>query len=395
MFGQDSVQRRRAPLSLLAVGVVAVVVALVAQRGGDSPSGRDPSGAGGSARESAAAASPTSGSPASTPPASIVAALPEGLQDRGWIAEIGVQHWAAGSLTGRVVLLPAGEIALIATSDSVVSVRYGPGGRSSTVRVRDFAGGRLRASVDRPGTVSSAVVVGDVVYVTGDDGTGGGSDPGVQAISLANGTVREVIPAAPSPADATGPVTRSQLRLDPAGRILGSAICSDDRCTVDLVNLASGIRTTPVRNGHGFLVGLTDRVVYLVSDTSTTLDALDAATGKPLWRLADVQLSGVRPSSDGSRVILSYLPGHAAGSPVFTLASADAATGVLEVLLRRPADAEVPTFYPDLSGDRFAVISEGGTLGEWLAGSRRRAALTLVDTRSGAVSTNAVSLVAP
>ncbi len=388
MFGQGSVQRRRAPLTLVTVGVTAVVVALVVQRGGAGAPG--PSEAGGSAGAPAASTSATS-----TSAAPISTALPDGLQDRGWIAEIGVQRWAAGSLTGRVVLLPPGEIALTATADNVVSVRYGPGGRSSTVRVRDLTGGRLRASVDRPGTVSSAAVAGDMVYVTGDDGTGGGSDAGVQAISLADGSVHDVIPAGPSPADATGPVTRSQLRLDPPGRILGSALCTGDRCTVDLVNLASGLRTTPIRNGHGFLVALTDRVIYLADDTLTTLDALDAVTGELRWQLADVQLSGVLPTSDGSRVVLSYLPGHVAGSPVFTLASADAATGVLQVLLQRPADTDVPTFYPNLSGDRFAVIGGGGTLGEWLGGSRGRAALTLVDTRSGALSTNAVSIAAP
>lgn len=389
MFGQGSVQRRRVPLTLLTVGAAAVVVALLATQRGGGAAAPGPSGAGGSPGSPASPASATS--PAA---ASISAALPDGLADSGWIAEIGVQRWAAGSLTGRVVLLPHDEIALTATADRVVSVRYGPGGRSSTVRVRPLTGKRLQASA-RQGTVGSAVVVGDTVYVTGDDGTGGGSDAGVQAISLADGSVHDVIPAGPSPADSTGPVSRSQLRLDPSGMILGSALCAGDRCTVDFVNLASGLRTTPVRNGHGFLVALTDRVLYLANDTVTTLDALDAVTGDSRWHLADVQLSGVLPTSDGSRVVLSYLARKPAGSLVFTLASADAATGAIRVLLERPAETDVPTFYPNLSGDRFAVISDGGTLGDWLGGSRGRAALTLVDMRSGAISANAVSIAAP
>src|SRR4029079_10643005 len=112
----------------------------------------------------------------------------------------GVQRWAAGSLSGRVIRLPDDEIALTATATSVVSVRYASGGATSTVRVRDLSGsGRLRVSVDRPGTVSSAVVSGDTVYVAGDPASGGGSDGGVQAISVTDGSVRDVIPAGPAP----------------------------------------------------------------------------------------------------------------------------------------------------------------------------------------------------
>ena len=97
-------------------------------------------------------------------------------------------------------------------------------------------------SVDRPGTVSSAVVAGDTVYVAGDAGTGGGADAGVQAISLADGSVRDVIPPGPAPADAVGPVTRRSCGwIRPAG-FLGSPLCSGENCTVDLVDLATGER---------------------------------------------------------------------------------------------------------------------------------------------------------
>ena len=329
------------------------------------------------------------GGPPIGPP---VRALPAGLEDRGWIAEVGVQRWLAGSLSGRVLALPPDETALTATATNVVSVRYGAGGRTSTVRVRELPRGTLRVSVDRPGTVSSAVVAGDVVYVSGDAGTGGGADAGVQAISLADGSVRDLIPPGPAPSDAVGPVTRTQLRLDRSGGLLGSPLCSGETCTVDLVDLATGERTTPIRNGHGFLIALTRRVLYLTDDTLAVLEARDAATGSELWRLADVQLQGVLPLSDERRAAIGYLPSTGAAS--FTLAAADATTGALRVLLRRAADADLPTFYPGLSGDRFAVIGGGGTLGE-LLGSRRRAALSLVDLGTGAAQDDAVTITAP
>jgi hypothetical protein len=163
---------------------------------------------------------------------------------------------------------------------------------------------------------------------------------------------------------------------------------------VDLVDLVAGTRTTPVRDAHGFLIGLTSRLLYLVDDTSTSLDAFDAVTGELRWHLDDLQIGGLAPATDGSRAVLSYLPGTRTGAPTFTLASADAATGARQILLER-ADTDAPTFYPDLSGDRFAVIGGGGTLGELLGGAHRRAALTLVDTRSGATQPDAVVIAAP
>ena len=397
MFWQPSARRSGAPFSLLLLGAAVLVVALVAGRTGGSPrTGRESSTTAGGPAASDVSGGGSPGT-AAAPGASAAGgrALPADLEDRGWIAEIGVQRWIAGTLSGRILVLPADETALTASASTVVSVRYVANGRTSTVRVRDMAGGRLRVSVDRPGTVSSAVVAGSTVYVTGDAGTGGGADAGVQAISLADGSVQDVIPPGPAPADAAGPVTRTQLRLDPARTILGSPLCSGDRCTVDLVDLASGTRTTPVRNGQGFLVALTGRVLYLVDDTSTALEARDAVTGDLRWRVDGVQLGGVLPVTDGSRAIVSYLPANRSGPLTFTIASIDTATGDRQVLLERPADNDVPTFYPQLSGDRVAVLGGGGTLGELLGGAAHRALLTLVDTRSGATRAGGLTLTTP
>jgi len=382
---------RELPLALALLGVLVILLAISTQRAGAGPGSAKAS----SVPSTGALASPSGGvgavrSGGSGP----FPGLPIGLDDRGWVAEIGVQRWLAGSLAGRVLVLPPDEIALMASATTVVSVRYGKGGRTSTVRIRELAGGRLRVSVDRPGTVSSAVLAGGNVYITGDAGTGGGSDPGVQAISLDDGSVRDIIAPGPAPADAPGPVTRTQLRLDSAGQTLGSPLCSGDVCTVDVIDLAEGTRTTPIRNAHGFLVALTNRAIYLVDDTSTSIDAFDAVSGALRWHLGGRQFGGLLPTSDGTRVLLAYLSSGGSRPPAFTLAAADAGTGALEVLLQQAADADVPTFYPNLSGDRFAVIA-GGTLGELLGGARRRAGLTLIDLRSGTSLVDALTINAP
>ena len=407
MSRHGSVRRRGAPLSLLVAGAAAIVVALVMQHGGIGRDGGERAGqsvgpdAVGATEADAPGAGPSGAGPSSAAgtasgAAGAIRQLPQGLEDRGWIAEVASQRWIAGSLSGRILVLPNDEIGLTATATSVVSVRYSGSGATSTVRVRDFAGRRLRVSVDRPGTISSAVIAGSTLFVAGDTGTGGGADAGVQAISLADGSVRDLIPAGPAPADAPGPVTRGQLRLSPSGRTLGAPLCAGDQCSVDLVDLPTGARSTPVRNANAFLLALTDQVIFLTDGFSTSIRAVDAATGQERWSLVNAQIGGVAPSSDGARVVIAYLPDLDRGGPfTFTLASADAATGGLTVLLRRPADAEAPTFHPGLSGDQFAVIGNGGPLSEVLAGTGHRVALTLVDAISGTTLPDALTLAAP
>jgi hypothetical protein len=408
-------------MSLLVLGAIAIVGGLALGRlasapggapgasasgiaagagGGSAGSGAGAGGGGasGGGGSAAGAGAGGSGAGAGAPAAGSggpVRALPAGLDDRGWIAEVGVQRWLAGSLSGRVLLLPSDEIGLTATGSQVVSVRYGTGGRTSTVRVRDLAGGKLRASVDRPGTISSAIVAGGVVYVAGDAATGDGSDAGVQAISLVDGSVRDVIAPSAASGSLAQPITRAQLRIDPTGRYLGSALCSGETCTVDLVDLTTGARSTPLHGVSGFLVALTGRVLYVVGSDATSLDAFDAVSGAQLWHLDDLQVSGVRPSADGTRALVGYLPAGAGPGATFTLAAIDATTGNRRVVVQRSADTDVPTFYPDLSGDRFAVIGSGGTLGELLGGLRRHAALSIVDEQSGATQSDALSLDAP
>ena len=387
----SSAGRRRAvaPVGLL-LAAAALVVALVALRPG-GPAGSRPAASGVAASSAAVSAGgQASGGGTGTP-----RSLPPGLEDRGWITETATQRWLAGSLSGRVLLLPRDEIAFAATSSQVASAQYATNGTSTTLRIRDLADGRLRVSVDRPGAITSGAFGKGVLYVSGDPAVVGQSDGGVQAVALADGSVTDVIAPGPAPTDAAGPVSRFQLRLDPTGRYLGSGLCSADLCTIDIVDLASGTRTTPFRNAHGSLLALTRRTLFLVNDTSTALDAVDASNGTPLWHLGDVQIAGITPTPDGSRVLVAYLQGSAATGLLFQLASADAASGALRSLLQRAADTDVPAFYPGLSGDQFAVIGSAGGLAALAPGAIRRAALTLVDTRTGATAPDAVTITAP
>ena len=178
------------------------------------PAGSRPAASG----VAASSAAPSAGGQASGGGIGAPRSLPPGLEDRGWITETATQRWLAGSLSGRVLLLPRDEIAFAATSSQVASAQYATNGTSTTLRIRDLADGRLRVSVDRSGAVTSGAFGKGVLYVSGDPAVVGQSDGGVQAVALADGSVTDVIAPGPAPADAAGPVSRFQLRLDPTGR---------------------------------------------------------------------------------------------------------------------------------------------------------------------------------
>jgi hypothetical protein len=383
MSRQRSASVRGAPISLVLIGVVVLLVALIVQRvGSASP---------------ATSVAPSASPSASTASDSSVGAgspmvLPGGKTDRGWVADVG-GRWLAGSLGGKVLALPPDEEALDADAGQVVSVRHVNGGASSTVRVRDLANGKLRASVDRPGTIGTAVIVGQTVYISGDDGRAA-TDAGVQAIDLRDGAVRDVIPAGPGPSGLNAPISRGQLRLDLTGRYLGSPICSGETCTIDVIDLRSGTRTTPVRNGHGFLAALSPTTVYLIDDLRTALTAVDAATGAQRWALTDGEIMGVLPVSDGSRVLVGLLKAGGGVPPTWTLNAADAPTGARRILAMESAASDPPAFYAGLSDDRLAVIGKGGTLADLLA-RRQRVPLTFIDTMTGAAQPDAITLAAP
>ena len=123
-----------------------------------------------------------------------------------------------------------------------------------------------------------------------------------------------------------------------------------------------------MRDGHGFLIALTAASSTSLTTRSHVARRPRRGDGPELLaprRRAD---QGVLPSRRRRGAVIGYLPTTGRPADVHA-ATADAATGALRVLLQRAADADLPTFYPGLSSDRFAVIGGGGSLGDLLGGS--------------------------
>src|SRR3954469_5338766 len=113
MSSYGSRRRQAAPLSLIAIGAILLVGVIATQRAGTVASAK-PSASNDGPASSGMASADTIAAPvasASRPGSSGAPhALPAGLEDRGWIAETGLQRWIAGSLGGRVLALPPDEI---------------------------------------------------------------------------------------------------------------------------------------------------------------------------------------------------------------------------------------------------------------------------------------------
>jgi hypothetical protein len=308
----------------------------------------------------------------------------------------GIGH-VAGTLDGRHhLVLPADEFPLDVRDGRVFSVRRGPVAasgfaKSSTVIVRDVASGDVLVQADVPGDLAtgSGVLGADVAYVSAWATEVPGVVPAIYAVSLADGTIREVLPAQDVGVDPTGsphsrvasggplllsasgrlaslPLTvagttsRGPLALSPSGRTLGSCIFKEGRCDIQVVDLETGSLRIPVRGFAGGLGWLSDEILVLLGHTAAHfgISGYEIATGKLLWRHEQARAeSGGYLLSDGSTLVQAFQD-LAVGERV--VATIDLRTGAIHELLRVdvawPSTEPSPDLWAAASNDRYAVL---------------------------------------
>ncbi len=394
-----------APLLLAVIVVVAVVATLRASLAGPAGPAASPSvtaSAVGTPPPVPTATAQAVATPAPATPTPIPPPLPAGLTNRTWVTRNEVEGigYVAGTLDGRHhLVLPAGEFPLDASDGRVLSVRRGPVAASgfassSTVIVRDVATGETVVAVDVPGDLGSGsgVLGADVAYVA----TGAADVPGVvsaiEAISLADGTVRDVVPAQDIGVDPIGSPpfnapSRGPLALSPSGRTLGSCIFRNFLCDVQVVDLTKGVSRVAVRGLAGGLWLLSDEVLVTTVGEADTA-AYEIATGKVLWMHAGARAeSGGYIESDNTTLVQAFQDIAVAERVVATI---DLRTGATRELLRVPRTEPYPDLWAGASNDRYAVLVSAGPLpAEALAGAGSLTA-DLLDLSTGKIERSAL-----
>lgn len=373
---QDTSRRPRArfvAVAPLAPAVIVVAAAMVLLRGGfgTSPGPSPTATAVASIVETAPPATSTpapatspSPTPTPTPPP-----LPAGLDNKTWVTRNEVEGvgYVAGTLDGRHhLVLPAGEFPLDARAGRVLSVRHGPIAASglatsSTVIVRDVASGKVIIEVERPGAIAYAVMGGDTAYVTAEYTEVPGEVPAVDAISLADGSVREVIPAQDIGVDPKGQAPWNAahgglLTLSPSGRTLGSCIWQNSLCDIETLDLETGVLNRAVAGLAGGLWLLSDEVLVAVVGEADTA-GYDAATGKLLWVIEGARAQSGYLLSDGLTLVEAY---QDVGTSARIVATVDIRSGARYELLDTPKEELNPSLWAEASNDRYAVLIPGG-----------------------------------
>ncbi|MFM2106925.1 MAG: hypothetical protein RL338_1957, partial [Chloroflexota bacterium] len=232
------------------------------------------------------------------------------------------------------------------------------------VLVGAFAGGSLVVGGHLPGT--------------------SGRDPGLAAISVADGSVERLIEPAALPGW-DGDVART-VGISRSGRTIVSGACIPERCALDLVDPASGDVRRIVEAIDAFPGIVTDEVVVVGDAESTWIAALDLATGERRWGRGDGEFQHGYATPDGLLVQAVVRPADG----TFSLELIDPVTGSGRPVIVRDV-AEGLALWPELSTGRTAVVGTGATFADAaVAGGPVSAAA--VDLASGALSPGAVSI---
>jgi hypothetical protein len=271
-------------------------------------------------------------------------------------------NWAISRPGAPGLLLPIGEQALASSNRLVVSAVNAPPGPSyggATIVVRALATGTVLRQISRPEAVDTAVVVGNVVFFSGQNRTR--TDPGLLRLDVTTGLVTRVVPLRRWPADWPTPGTRNQILVSASGRTVGSPVCGGifnrpPHCWVDLVDIRTGTVTRPARDIPDRPWLITDDTIFARRDYPQRLVAYDAKTGLRRWSIPGLVSSGYATRT-GSTLVATHrrraAPKYALSTHVLAI---DTRTGRSRSLLSAGSSSPLPAVWAELSTDAVAVV---------------------------------------
>lgn len=335
---------------------------------------------------------------ASTPPVALPTAavatgeaatadrIPPGLAGIAWVTWGPRGDVVAGTTGAPGRLRLAGTERPLAVGDGLLAtvVSSPEAGVGSRVVIRTLPEGRAVAAADLAEEVLVGAFTGVTLVVGGHLPGTSGRDPGLAAISVADGSVERLI----EPAELQGwdgDVART-VGVSRSGRTIVSGACIPERCALDVVDAANGGVRRIVDAVDAFPGVVTDEVVVIGDAESTWIAGLDLATGERRWGRGDGEFQHAYATPDGLLVQAIVRPADG----VFSLELIDPVTGSGRPVIVRDVD-EGLALWPELSTGRTAVVGTGATFADAaVAGGPVSAAA--VDLASGALSPGAVTL---
>ncbi len=284
------------------------------------------------------------------------AGIPESVTGRMWFAEVDLEVWVAGSIGGRTLELPPGEVAIAAADGWVVST-------SRATKMPNLSWRRLDGTSATLGVdliPASVAISGDLAFISGFDG-GSGGDPGVFELDLISGEMKRIL----EPGKTNGP---RSVAISGSGRQLVSAVCSSEEngCDLDVLDLPKGT-VTHVGRVPGYLRTVGETVAVIGSDPATWIAGIDLSTGKELWRRDMSEVWSGYVTSSGI-LVQAYLT-YAADGPIFGIDTIDIVDGSTSNVLSAAADGAVG-LWPEVSSDDTVVVGPGYSIEDALANNR-------------------------
>lgn len=274
---------------------------------------------------------------------------------RPWLARRADGTWLTGR-TGRATALGRHEVGLAVGNGWLITADDRSLGRSITSRRVDGSGGRTTAIDVIPASVA---IAGSTAYIGGFDRATSG-DPGLDAIDLGGGGVRELIRSS------KGAHPRSVVAA-PDGSAIVSATCDGagtcDLTAVTAVGAVPAVAASTV-SAPGYLRGTTSTVAVVGPDPASWIAGIDLASGRALWRHDALEMWAGYTTIDG-RLLQAELR-ETANGPTFTVQAVATATGATTTLMTAAVGHGIG-LWPELSSDDAFAIGPAYSLEDALA----------------------------
>ncbi len=304
--------------------------------------------------------------------------VPPELQGAAWVASREDGTMAVGALGSAELKVLGADQMVAAVGPRNVAIAQTEGSSVRIVILEATSGAELVSAVI-PGGISGAVFAGNHLVVS--RASGDSVDPGVVAVDITSGAIRDLIAEGPLPADWTGEFPARSVVASATGETVAASLLSfgSDAADVSVISMPDGnVRGSFRVIGHPAATTDTHLVLRVGGDSVDELVGVDLNGGATRWTLTTGLFLTGYATQEGVLVQQVYVTeGVASRTEILAV---DMTSGASEVAWTTKDDY---TLIPEVSRTSFAVLSSTGRLLDPQTGSS--VALYILDLAGGAL----------